>query len=305
MTNTQIAKISLITIAIAWGATFLPIQYMLKNINVPSFLFFRFLISAILLWIISLKIGIKFDKISTKFGVVLGIFMFLDFMFQTYGLNYTFSSTVAFIIGLNVVIVPFLMYFIFKIHLSFNAILGALMAVLGLFLLSGTSGLRLGFGEVLSLISAFAYALHVVYTGRFARTCNIYILLITQFFTMSFLTLIYALFFATPSKNSLNLFGGFEIWLSINFVYMIIFTAVFATVIAFFVQTKAQIYLTPAQTSLILILEPVSAGFIGYFIGNELLSTAQIFGAILIIPAILINELNLTKFIRKFTRRIF
>lgn len=305
MTNTQIAKISLITVAIAWGATFLPIQYMLKNINVPSFLFFRFLISAILLCIISLKIGIKFDKTSTKFGVILGIFMFLDFMFQTYALNYTFSSTVAFIIGLNVVIVPFLMYFIFKIHLSFNAILGAVMAVLGLFLLSGTSGLRLGFGEVLSLISAFAYALHVVYTGRFARACNIYILLITQFFTMSFLTLIYALFFATPSKNSLNLFGGFEIWLSINFIYMIIFTAVFATVIAFFVQTKAQIYLTPAQTSLILILEPVSAGFIGYFIGNELLSKAQIFGAILIITAILINELNLTKFIRKFTRRIF
>lgn len=121
---------------------------------------------------------------------------------------------------------------------------------------------------------------------------------------MSFLTLIYALFFAKNSLDSLNLLGGFEIWLDIKFLYMIIFTAVFATVVAFFVQTKAQIYLSPTETSLILILEPVSAGFIGYFIGNELLSKAQIIGAILIIIAILINELNLVKFIRKFTRKI-
>lgn len=162
MKNAKIAKISLILIAIGWGATFLPIQYLLKNINVPSFLFFRFLVSGLLLWLIAFKLGVKFDKISAKFGVILGVFMFLDFMFQTYGLNYTFSSTVAFIIGLNVVIVPFLMRFMFRIKLSLNAILGAFMAVFGLFLLSGTSGLKLGFGEILSLISAFAYALHVV-----------------------------------------------------------------------------------------------------------------------------------------------
>ncbi|NLK65861.1 MAG: DMT family transporter [Campylobacteraceae bacterium] len=292
MSKTLLAKISLILIAIGWGGTFLPIQMTLEYINVPSFLFFRFLFAGVLMWLVSLKFGLKFDKNSIKFGLILGVFMFLDFIFQISALNFTFSSTVAFIIGLNVVIVPFLIFFIFKFELKFKVIVSAVLATAGLFLLSGTKGLSLGFGEALALISAFAYALHVVYTGRFITKSNIYALLITQFFTVSFLTLFYAIFFASPSESSQNILGGFEIWLDVRFIYILLFTVLFATIIAFFVQTKAQIYLTPSQTSLILTLEPVSAGFIGYFIGKEFLSLAQILGAVLILSAILISELK-------------
>lgn len=304
MSKTLIAKISLIIIAIGWGATFLPIQKALNYINVPSFLFFRFLLSGILMYLSSLKFGLKFDKASLIFGIILGFFMFLDFIFQIYALKFTYSSTVAFIIGLNVVIVPFLMFFLFKFGISFKAILSAILAVIGLFLLSNTKGFSLGLGEALALVSAFAYAFHVVYTGKFVKNCNIYALLIVQFFTVSFFTLIYAIFLAKPSSSSYQILGGFEIWLSINFIYILLFTVLFATIIAFFVQTKAQIYLSPAQTALILALEPVSAGFIGYFIGKELLSISQIFGAVLIILSILVSELNFTKFIHKFTRKI-
>lgn len=304
MSKTLIAKISLIIIAIGWGATFLPIQKALYYINVPSFLFFRFLFSGIFMYLASLEFGLKFDKSSLIFGVILGFFMFLDFIFQIYALKFTYSSTVAFIIGLNIVIVPFLVCFFFKIKLSLKAILSAFLAVVGLFLLSNTKGFGLGLGEALALISAFAYAFHVIYTGKFVKNCNIYALLIVQFFTVSFLTLIYAILFAKTTPNSYKILGGFEIWLSLNFIYILIFTVIFATIIAFFVQTKAQIYLSPTQTALILSLEPVSAGFIGYFIGKELLSTAQIFGAVLIIISILVSELNFAKFIGKFTSKI-
>ncbi|MSN96258.1 DMT family transporter [Campylobacter sp. FMV-PI01] len=301
MSKILVAKFSLIIVAMSWGATFLPIQKMLKYINVPSFLFFRFLIAGSLLLIFALKFRAKFDKNSIKFGAILGIFMFFDFIFQTYALNYTFSSTVAFIIGLNVVIVPFLL---FKTFLNLNSILSAIFAFFGLFLLSGAKGFSIGFGEFLSLISAFAYAFHVIFTGKFAKKTDILPLLISQFFTMSLFCFIYALFFAEPTNGAFNLIGGFEIWLSLNFVYIIIFTSFFATVVAFFVQTKAQIYLNPTQTSLILTLEPVAAGFIGYFIGGENLNLTQILGSVLIIFAILMSELNLIKFIRKFTRKI-
>lgn len=114
MSKTLIAKISLILIAIGWGGTFLPIQRALEHINVPSFLFFRFLFSGIFMYLASYKFGLKFDKISLKFGIVLGVFMFFDFIFQIHALKFTYSSTVAFIIGLNVVIVPFLTCFLFK-----------------------------------------------------------------------------------------------------------------------------------------------------------------------------------------------
>lgn len=295
MSKTTISKIALIIIATGWGGTFLPIQKALEYINVPSFLFFRFLFSGILMWLISLKFGLKFDKNSLKFGIILGVFMFLDFIFQIYALKFTYSSTVAFIIGLNIVIVPFLTFFIFKFHLNFKSIFSAILASVGLFLLSGSKGLGLGIGEILALVSAFSYAFHVAFTGKFVKNCNIYALLVAQFFTVSILSFIYALFFSTQSSSSLSILGGFEIWIDIRFVYILLFTVLFATIMAFFVQTKAQIYLTPSQTAIILALEPVSAGFIGYFIGKEFLNLAQILGALLILGAILISEINLNK----------
>ena len=190
------------------------------------------------MYLTSLKFGLKFDKNSLKFGVVLGIFMFLDFIFQIYALNFTFSSTVAFIIGLNVVIVPFLMFFIFKFKLKLKVIISALISVIGLFLLSETKELSLGLGEILALVSAFAYAFHVVFTAKFVKNCNLYVLLITQFFTVSFLTLFYAIFFATPNNESNTLIGGFEIWLDIKFIYILLFTFIFATIIAFLFKLK-------------------------------------------------------------------
>lgn len=173
-----------------------------------------------------------------------------------------------------------------------------------MFLLSGSKDFSLGLGEILALVSAFAYAFHVVFTGKFVKNCNIYAMLIVQFFTVSFLTLIYAVFFGKTSSSSLKILGGFEIWFDINFIYILLFTVLFATIIAFFVQTKAQIYLNPTQTSLILTLEPVSAGLIGYFVGKEFLTSYQIIGAIFILLSIIISELNFIKFIYKFTRKI-
>ena len=69
-------------------------------------------------------------------------------------------------------------------------------------------------------------------------------------------------------------------------------TSVFATVLAFFVQTAAQRYTTPVKTSLIFTFEPVSAGIVGYFFGGEILSGAQIAGAGLILFGIVVSEVG-------------
>ena len=69
-------------------------------------------------------------------------------------------------------------------------------------------------------------------------------------------------------------------------------TSVFATVLAFFVQTAAQRYTTPVKTSLIFTFEPVSAGIVGYFVGGEILSGVQIAGAGLILFGIVVSEVG-------------
>ena len=113
--KTLLSDFALVFVAISWGATFMLVQNAINKIDVFSFLFWRFLISAILMWLISLKFELKFDKKSLIYGGILGIFLFLGFAFQTLALKYTLSSSVAFITGIYVVLVPFLMLVFFII----------------------------------------------------------------------------------------------------------------------------------------------------------------------------------------------
>lgn len=286
-----IADISLLLVAISWGSTFLMVQNALNFVGVFSFLFWRFLVAFIFMVAILFKFGVKFDRNSVLYGLFLGAFLFSDFALQTYALKFTLSSTVAFIVGLNVVIVPFLMLIFFKTKIGIFSFIGALLAILGLYFLSGASfGIR-GLGEILSLSSALFFAFHVIFTGKFAKICNIYILICTQFFMVAFLSLVFAINFDKILPNSVQIIRNLQISYEINFIIVVFLTSIFATVIAFFIQTFAQIYTTPAKTALILTFEPVSAGILGYLWGEKLLMI-QIFGAILIIFAILLSEVG-------------
>ena len=137
--------IALIVVAVVWGATFLPMANALKTNGVFVMLFCRFFLSAIFMGFVALKFANKFDKKSVIYGVILGAVLFLSFATQTYALKLTFSSSVAFITGLECVIVPFMAAFIFKNKISVFAILGAIVAIFGLWLLSGAT-LALGSG---------------------------------------------------------------------------------------------------------------------------------------------------------------
>ena len=102
------ADILLLTVAIAWGVTFLMVQEAIDSTPVYSFLFFRFFLASILMFFISYKYLKEINNKTIIYGVVLGSFLFSAFASQTFGLVYTKSSIVAFITGLNVICVPFL-----------------------------------------------------------------------------------------------------------------------------------------------------------------------------------------------------
>ena len=108
------ADLLLLTVAIAWGVTFLMVQDAISTTPVYAFLFFRFALASILMFIISYRFLNELNKKTILYGVILGILLFSAFATQTFGLIYTKSSIVAFITGLNVICVPFLTYLFFK-----------------------------------------------------------------------------------------------------------------------------------------------------------------------------------------------
>ena len=146
--------------------------------------------------------------------------------------------------------------------------------------------LTLGLGEFLTLICAFLFALHIIFTGKFSKEVNVYLLVLFQLTTVAVLSLIFSLTLDTTT---------FDLTYDYTFFKAVIVTAVFATVYAFLIQTYMQQFTTATKTAIIFTMEPVSAAVYGYIAGGEVLTTIQVLGAIFIILATLVAELRFKK----------
>lgn len=278
------ADFSLLLVAVAWGGTFFIVQDAVEDTPVYTFLFWRFFFATLIMSIIFYKHVVKIDRETLKAGSLLGLFMFLGFAFQTFGLTYTYSSTVAFITGLNVVVVPFAVFVIFKKKASIYSIFGAVCAVVGLYFLTqneATGGF--GYGEIYSFICAVMFALHITYTDFYAKKFNSMALVSVQFSVVALLSFICSLAF--DGKIMPQSFDGV-------FLQALIATVLFATIFAFLVQTIMQKFTTPAKTAIIFTMEPVSAGIFGFYVAGESLMPVQLAGAGLILAGMLCAELG-------------
>lgn len=279
------ADFLLLIVAIFWGVTFKLVQNAIADMPVFIFLFWRFFLSFLLMFILFYK-KISFDKESLKAAFLLGVFNFLVFSFQTFGLLYAPSSVVAFITGLYVILTPIVAFFIFKKRISPYAIIGVILAFLGIYLLTGANIGSFGKGELYTFIATVFVALHINYTDIFSKKYNLYTLVTFQFLAVALLSLIFIPF----EKGSVTFSKDVIIALTV--------TVLFATVFAYFIQTYAQKFTTSTKTAIIFAMEPVSAAIFAYFYG-ETLSLIQITGAVLVILAMLIAELG-DLFFRKF-----
>ena len=280
------ADLLLLSVAISWGVTFLLVQEAINSTPVYSFLFFRFTLASFIMFFIAFK---HFKYITFKtvwYGIILGTFLFSGFATQTFGLVYTKSSIVAFITGLNVICVPFLAYFIFRDKIKKNVIFATIVASLGLYLLTMSGVLTIGKGEFLTLICAIFFALQIIYTGKFSKEVNVFLLVLFQLLTVSILSLLFSLYFDKTT---------FLLEYDTIFFKAVLITAIFATVYAFLVQTYMQQFTTSTKTAIIFTMEPVSAAIFAYLTVNELLTQTQIVGALLIVTATLIAELHFKK----------
>ena len=287
------ADFLLLMVAVAWGSTFFIVQAAVNETPVYTFLFWRFMLAAVLMAVISWKQWRFINKEVLKAGTLLGIFMFLGYAFQTFALTYTYSSTVGFITGLSVIVVPFVSYLIFKHKASIFSSLGAIVAAVGLYFLTLNSAIGFSLGEFYAFICAMMFALHIVFTGHLSRQHNVYLLVTFQFFTVGLCSLV----------------GGFVMEGSIIpprtdmlFINAIAITVIFATIFAFWVQTAMQRFTTAAKTAIIFTMEPVSAGIFGYFFANELLSFSQMCGAVMILGGMMIAELG-SYFMEQYRRK--
>ncbi len=282
-TQELISDASLLLIAVIWGSTFIVIKQAIENIPTFSFLSIRFAVASALLLLLCVK---RLKHISLKLlkdGAILGLILFLVFAFQTVGLKYTPASVTAFITGLYVVIVPIFSAIILRQKPNHASIIGVLISCMGLGLITLNESIAISKGEFLVLLNAVFCSLQIILTDSYSRKHDPVLLTTIQIVVVFVLSTVASLLFEPCTLP--------QQW-NPQLIFAVVLTGVFATVIAFLVQTGMQKYTTPTKASLIYAMEPVSSVFFSYMIGGELLNSRQYLGAGLIIFAMLAAELG-------------
>jgi drug/metabolite transporter (DMT)-like permease len=283
-----LADLALVTVTIFWGSTFIISKLLLAEIPLVTYLVIRLNLAAILLTLYVLRFRKEFNRKTLYHGILLGIFLFLSYVFQMWGIKYTSASNAGFITGLNVVFVPLFSIIFFGDHPKKASIIGVIFATFGLYFLSGGDFSALTKGDWLVFVCAVTVTFHVIYTGKFARKNNIYLLTAVQLCVTGILSLT-LIPIETQSLPPINL----------DNLILLIYLALFGTIYTFLMQTAMQRFTTATRTALVFSLEPVFAALFAFIIAGEILSSSGWLGGILIICGMLIAEINWERVLKK------
>jgi drug/metabolite transporter (DMT)-like permease len=286
MKNKQlISSFLLLLAAIIWGFAFVAQRMGMEHIGPFLFNGIRFLMGSLMLlpvlFVLKPKENIQipvFSKKGLMTGTLLGVILFLAASAQQIGMVSTTAGNAGFITGLYVIFVPI-----------FGVILGqvvpkiiwpaAVMAIIGLYLLSVKEGFIISKGDLWVSVSAVLWAIHVLLIGRFSRQSNPIFLAFQQFAICGILSIITAFSVEIINMDKIMLTWG-----------PLLYGGILSVGVAFTLQVVGQKNAHPASASLLLSSESLFAAIGGWLILNEKMSVRAIIGCILILSGIILVQ---------------
>ncbi|GGI12371.1 DMT family transporter [Gottfriedia solisilvae] len=297
MKNKMIAFTSLLIVSFFWGSSFFIVKESLTIVQPFTFNAIRFIVAAIILFFVQTLSERKRDKRFHEKagyvfpGILIGLFLFLGYVFQTYGLQHTTISNAGFIVGISVVVVPLLLFFKYNKKPTMPETISAVIALCGLLFITITNNTsHFNFGDFITFFSAIAFALHIIYSTIYAPSYNSLKLTTIQIAFVGLASWTFALVF-----EDWQVIFNQELWTNKFFIFSILFTALFCTALAFFIQMFAQRTISATEVGIILATEPVFAAIAGYYYGGERLTEIGLIGCILILASIILTQLKLKK----------
>ncbi|WP_410515088.1 DMT family transporter [Paenibacillus sp. BR2-3] len=293
MNRSRMADLSLLLVAMMWGCTFLIVQSAVRVLPPLAFNSTRFTGAALLLALITATFyrreWMKLSWSMVRHSLLLGVFLFMGYGFQTVGLLYTTTSNTGFITGLSVVLVPFLSLALLKHSISRYTWFSAVLAAAGLYLLTFTgTAMSLNKGDGLILLCAVAFALQVAYTGVYAPRYPALPLAALQLAVVGLLSIAGSLIFegAGTLAQAGELIGKPDV------LWALLISIGPTSAFAFWIQTACQKYTTPSRVAIIYAMEPVFAAQTGLAFGGETLGVSALWGCLCILAGMLMAELT-------------
>lgn len=274
-----IADLSLFLVAIIWGSGFIVNKNALDFMDPIYILILRFSLATIILGIISYKKVMTISKGDILAGSIIGVFLFLAFLAQTVGLQYTSVSKSAFITASNVVMVPFILWFVSKKRLALYEIIAALLCFTGIGVLSLEGSFVIGLGDGLTFLCGIFFAMHIISVGLYSQKHDPILLTIIQFGLAAILSILAAFIFKVE-------FSPITTDMTFSMLYLVIAN----TLLAFGIQNIAQKYTTSSHAALILSLESVFGSIFSVLLLGEKITLKLIIGSFIILIAVLLAE---------------
>lgn len=282
------ANLLLLSTALIWGFSFVAQRQGMEHLSPFTFNGARFAVgSASLLPILfffrrrqtNTQPPPWFSPLPLGGGLLLGAALFLGASFQQIGIVETTAGKAGFITGLYVIIVPML-GLIWGQQTRFSTWIGAILAVTGMYFLSITADFTISRGDLLVLVSALFWAVHVQLISRFSRKFDPLLLSLHQFLFCSLFSWLAALQWEEIRLSGL-----------VNGLFPILYTGIFSVGIAYTLQVVAQKRAHPAHAAIILSLESVFAVLGGWLFLHEMLSLRGAIGCMLMLTGMIVSQL--------------
>lgn len=286
------ARLLLLGTVLIWGASFSVVKSALSDASPLLFNLVRMALATLVLAAVNRRALPGITTLQIKAGAIAGLFLAAGYQFQTLGLAHTTAGKSAFLTGLVVILVP-LFTFVPQLRPKGThapgllTLGGAVLAFAGLLFLTTPPGTALpelfaaiAPGDLLTLICAFAFAAHLLSLARFAPGMPAGTLATLQ---IAAATVVMALTLPLERSRYFHL--------TPRLAAALLLTSVLSTAAAFTIQSYAQQHLPPAETAVLLTLEPVFAALTGLLFLAERFSSRSALGAALILVSIALVEL--------------
>jgi drug/metabolite transporter (DMT)-like permease len=260
-----------------WGWTFVVVKRAVSHYGVLPFLGVRFLLAALILWAL---VGFHFKRARARVGLLIGAVLAAGYLTQTLGLQRTSVANTGLITGLFVVFTPILDRLLFGVPTGRTTWVAIGAAFLGTALLTGAAPGGLRPGDLLVLVGSIAFALHITLLSRYAGSSPL------------------GLAAWQMTAAAMLLLGGAGatraafLPLPPDVPFALLVTGVFASALAFWVQTAVQRRLPATRVALVLTMEPAFTVGFAFWLNGERFLPLQGLGAALILAALFFNELR-------------
>lgn len=213
-------------------------------------------------------------------GILVGMILYAGATLQQVGLFYTTVGNASFITGLYMVFVPIIGVFL-KHKIGKNSWIGVGLAVTGLYLLSINENFSISYGDLLEVIGAIFWAVHILTIDNFTKRINPLKLSFIQFATCSVLSLITAFIFEDITMSGIS-----------GALVPILYSGLLSVGVAYTLQVVAQKNAKPSHAAIILSMESVFGAIGGIIILGETMSGRGYIGCALILAGILASQIN-------------